>query len=225
VRFATLHDTQRNAHCTYIRTELLWSLPIRLSERFRWRGTGRKHLAASLTPAVLPIDAPRDAHQSLHHRVQGCRAAGAGEARTGGFRHDSPRIHLYSGERRSTLSTRGSQCGLNRSLFVSHVIRLAGLVRCACFEMAECDGCGPARWLSHANRLPDLGNQPLRSQKITECQSIRDARTRDPFPLLAEWAQDVILHFEALQACSAWPLKSLLSSDNLMFMGVETVYM
>jgi hypothetical protein len=79
--------------------------------------------------------------------------------------------------------------------FVSHVSRLAGLVRCACFEMAECDGMWPGEVAQPRKPPPDLGNQPLRCATITECQSTRDARTRDPFPLLANCTQDVIPSF------------------------------
>jgi hypothetical protein len=43
---------------------------------------------------------------------------------------------------------------------------------------------------------PDLGTDRYRNDQ--QCRSIhRDARTRDPFPLLAGGPQDVMLHFGA----------------------------
>jgi hypothetical protein len=62
----------------------------------------RKHLAASLAPAVLPLTLSASAI-SLYNHIIVFRAVvlplGAGEAGIGRFRHDSPRINLLIRER------------------------------------------------------------------------------------------------------------------------------
>jgi hypothetical protein len=82
-------------------------------------------------------------------------------------------VRLYSGERRIPQLEAVRMAAIDR--FVSHVASPAGLacVRCACFEMAECDGMWPGGEVAQPRKPPpDLGSQPRDAATITECQSI-----------------------------------------------------
>jgi hypothetical protein len=115
-------DTNGNALVTYGTEQWLVTATDHSLSSFRVvsRGTGRKHLAASLAPAVLPLTLRAAISFTT---ISSCSAVvrplGAGEARIGRFRHDSPRIHLYSGERRAHSQLEGSHMAIER--FVSHV--------------------------------------------------------------------------------------------------------
>jgi hypothetical protein len=130
-------------------------------------------------PTVLRLALRVSAHAFMNYIVVGCRRPIA--CWRGSSRFDAMARHgLVVFARTCSTQISDIEHGRNRSLCVSLAVQpgWSGVRRCACFEVAKCDGIWPGSQVAQPRKTPpDLGTQLYTMSRRSSSINIHQCRT------------------------------------------------